>query len=342
MGRLPPPSFNKNDKTRINPTGEDTMARSGDPFETLLLSLELLRRIPRGRKITAKQLHQQLADAGFERDLRSIQRLLESLSQHLDIEKDDRNKPYGYRWMEKAKPLAVPNLTPQESLLLQLAEEQLRNLLPQKVMKSMEGFFTQARRNLGSDSTAKLEREWASKVRVVATTQPLLPPKIATGVLDAVSEALYNNHWLKISYQNADGWRMQKQIMPLGLVQQGVSLYLVCRFEGFDDNRNLALHRIQSAEVSTLSFTRPAFDLKQYDADGHFGFGDGQRVQLSFRITRAAGNHLLETPLSQDQQAEDKGDYLDITATVVDSLMLQWWLNGFGDDVSRVRREKTE
>lgn len=315
------------------------MARSGDPFETLHLSLELLRRIPRGRKITASELHQQLKNAGFERDLRSIQRLLESLSARFDIERDDRSKPYGYRWQDKAKPLAVPNLTPQESLLLQLAEEQLKNLLPQKVMKSMKGFFTQAKRNLGPDSSARLEREWANKVRVVAATQPLLPPTIAAGVLDAVSEALYNNHWLNISYQNAEGRKMQKQIMPLGLVQQGVSLYLVCRFEGYDDNRNLALHRIHSAEVSTLSFTRPAFDLKQYDADGHFGFGDGKRVQLSFRITRTAGNHLLETPLSQDQQAEAKGDYLDITATVVDSAMLQWWLNGFGNAVSHVLRK---
>lgn len=82
--------------------------------------------------------------------------------------------------------LAVPQLTPQESLLLQLAEEHLKHLLPARLMQSMDGFFNQARRNLGDShdqrcDTAALEREWPRKVRVVATSQPLLPPAIAPG-----------------------------------------------------------------------------------------------------------------------------------------------------------------
>ena len=76
----------------------------------------------------------------------------------------------------------MPHLTPQESLLLQLAEEHLKNLLPARLMQSMDGFFAQARRNLGDDSqghNVRLAREWPRKVRVVATSQPLLPPSIA-------------------------------------------------------------------------------------------------------------------------------------------------------------------
>ena len=117
------------------------MAKRSDTLETVLLAIELLRRIPRGRKITASDLHQQLKDAGIERDLRTIQRQLEMLSEHFEIERDDRSKPYGYRWLEQAKALAVPNLTPQESLLLQLAEEHLKHLLPARLMKSLESFF---------------------------------------------------------------------------------------------------------------------------------------------------------------------------------------------------------
>ncbi len=49
-------------------------------LESVLLTVELLRRIPRGRKITASELHAQLKDAGFDRDLRTIQRQLEILS----------------------------------------------------------------------------------------------------------------------------------------------------------------------------------------------------------------------------------------------------------------------
>ena len=129
--------------------------------------------------------------------------------------------------------------------------------------------------------------------------------------------------------------------MPLGLAQQGPRLYLVCRFEGFDNERSLALHRIGKAEVSTLAFERPrGFDLQKYDADGRFGFGEGRRIRLQFCIEHDAGFHLQETPLSKDQQVQDQGDgWLEITATVVDSAMLDWWLRGFGDAVRGVSRQ---
>ncbi len=316
------------------------MAQRPDTLDTALLMLELLRRIPRGRKITTSELHQQLKGAGFERDLRTIQRQLEILSEHFDIERDERSKPYGYRWLERAQGLALPQLTPQESLLLQLAEEHLKNLLPARLMRSMEGFFTQARRNLGDGPNTRLEREWPRKVRVVATSQPLLAPAIASGVLEAVSEALYANHWLDLDYRNAARQRRQARVMPLGLAQQGPRLYLVCRFEGFDNERSLALHRIGKAEVSTLAFERPrGFDLQKYDADGRFGFGEGRRIRLQFCIEHDAGFHLQETPLSKDQQVQDQGDgWLEITATVVDSAMLDWWLRGFGEAVRSVHK----
>ena len=316
------------------------MSRRPDSLDTLLLAIEMLRRIPRGRKITASELRSQLGGAGIHRELRTIQRQLEKLSEHFEIERDDRSKPYGYRWLEQSGGLALTSLTPHESLLLRLAEEHLTNFLPGRLMKSMDGFFAQARRNLGPDSNAKLEREWTSKVRVVATSQPLLPPKIAAGVFEQVSEALFSNRWLKLDYRNASGRRGRVEVMPLGLAQQGPRLYLVCRYQGFNNERSLALHRILSAEVTTLSFERPKdFDFKQYDDDGRFGFGEGERIRLSFDIERDAGQHLLETPLSIDQQAKEReGGDLRITATVVDSAMLECWLRGLGDSISNVRR----
>ena len=261
------------------------MAKRSDTLETVLLAVELMRRIPRGRKVTAGELHQQLKDAGIERELRTIQRQLEMLSEHFEIERDDRSKPYGYRWLEQAKALAMPNLTPQESLLLQLAEEHLKNLLPPRLMKSMDAFFSQARRNLGSESSARLEREWPGKVRVVATSQPLLPPKIVSGVFEAVSEALYANRWLTLDYQNSAGKRRSITVMPLGLAQQGPRLYLVCRFDGFNNERSLALHRIRKADASTLTesprFLRRLFSLR--------GLSHEEVEQVLARGPRAGG-----------------------------------------------------
>ena len=88
------------------------------------------------------------------------------------------------------------------------------------------------------------------------------------------------------------------------------------------------------------TFERPkTFDLKRYDDDGRFGFGEGEKVNLVFRIERSAGLHLMETPLSTDQQVVERKDgQLEITATVIDSLMLEWWLRGFGEAVTDIKK----
>ncbi len=129
--------------------------------------------------------------------------------------------------------------------------------------------------------------------------------------------------------------------MPLGLAQQGPRLYLVCRYRAYDNERSLALHRILSAEMSTIVFDRPKeFDLKKYDDDGRFGFGNGKKVKLTFCSQRSAGFHLLESPLSTDQKViEHQDGNLEIAATVVDSSMLEWWLRGFGERICDVRRQ---
>ena len=316
------------------------MSKRPTNMETLLLALELLKRIPRSRKITAADLHAQLSSGGIQRDLRTIQRQLELLSAHFDIERDDSSKPYGYRWKANAAGLAVPLLSEQESLLLRLAEQQLQHLLPDSLRKAMDGFFVQARANLAPHASAAREREWLSKVRVISTTQPLLPPKIPAGVFEEVSNALYANQWLAVDYKNATGKTSSHEVMPLGLAQQGPRLYLVCRYRGYDNERSLALHRIVSAKASTLTFERPTgFNLEQYDDDGRFGFGHGQLITLTFCITQIAGFHLLESPLSKDQRVTPIEGGYQIKASLVKTAQLDWWLRGFGDQVWGIQRQ---
>ena len=203
----------------------------------------------------------------------------------------------------------------------------------------MNPFFETARQNLVNDTKSKLSKEWLNKVRTVSETQPLLPPKINPEVFEAVSNALYRNHWLEVEYKNAGDFITKSRVMPLGLAQQGPRLYLVCRFEGYDNERSLALHRIIKTKESTLTFERPKdFNLAQYDDEGRFGFGDGKKIKLSFRIKKAYGKHLLETQLSLDQTAKEIGEDYLITATVVDSDRLDWWLRGFGESVNSIRK----
>lgn len=319
------------------------MSKKADTLETVLMAIEMLKRIPRGRKISASELHEQLADKGMIRDIRTIQRLLEVLSEKFDIERDDQSKPYGYRWKELSKGLELPYLTEQESLLLQLAQQHLRPLLPSAMLRSLNTFFEQASRNLSFANNSKLAKQWLSKIRVVSTSQPLLSPTIEPNVMDEVSNALYSNNWLEIDYTNAAGERRQAEVMPLGLAQQGHFLYLVVRFKGYDNERSLALHRFSTAKKIDLTFERPKdFNLEKYDDDGRFGFGDGQYIKLTLKIKKAAGLHIVEAPLAKDQTVKEQDGCYVIQANIVDSEILDRWLRGFGDAVVEVSKQRVD
>lgn len=318
------------------------MPERASNLETLMMSLEMLKRIPRVGKISAPDLMRQLSGAGFDRDLRTIQRQLEVLSERFAIERDDSSKPYGYSWKSQAPGFSLPGLSEQESMLLTLAEQHLRNLLPVGLMKSMEGFFAQARIQLGPHQREQKPRDWLRKVRVVSVTQPLLPPKVRSEVFEVVSNALYADHWLDVEYKNAKANLTTGRVMPLGIAQQGPRLFLVCRFEGYDNERTLAIHRLLKATDTGLSFTRPSdFDLQRFDDEGRFGFGEGNHIQIVFRLPAIAGLHLVESPVSKDQVHRTLPDGMtEFTATAVESEQLRWWLRGFGAQLQMVKPRK--
>ncbi len=312
-----------------------------DGTQTALLMLEILKRIPRNFDVTAEELQEQLAAQGMPRNLRSIQRHLQTLCDEFGIDCNKRSKPYAYRWKDAPQGIALSILSPQESLLLKLAHDHLRSLLPPRLSKAMADFFEQAERNLGPGTEFEQERDWLRKVRIVPTSQPLLPPEVRPEVFEAVADALFQNRYLDIVYRNASGHMVSNKVMPLGIAQQGPRMYLVCRFDGYDDARTLALHRFVSAKASTLPFTYPKdFDLAAYTAEGRFSYGQGEKVRLSFRIDKGAGLHLTETPLSADQKVVEHEDCYAITATVVESLLLEQWLRGFGDEIWSIRRSR--
>ncbi|KOO09045.1 helix-turn-helix transcriptional regulator [Vibrio hepatarius] len=309
--------------------------------DSLAIALEILKRIPRHKKITALELRDQLEAIGIFRDIRTIQRNLEMLSEHFDIDRDTRSKPYGYSFGRSCHVLGVSSLNAHESLLLALAEKHLKFLLPKDVVSSLRTHFNEAKYNLEFDPKNHKDRVWKNKIKLVRESQPLLAPKIDKTVLENISKALYEDRLLKVTYHNANKQTRKATIMPLGLAQQGVRLYLVCRFEGFDNERSLAVHRINDATVSSFRFKRPeGFSLAKYDSDGRFGFGEGEHCRVQFDINKQAGYHLLETPLSEDQVVEELENIYRISATVIDSLLLDRWLKSFGSDVCNIHKKR--
>lgn len=315
------------------------MSKKSSTQKSLVLAFEILKRIPKFHQITARELHQQLQYIGIERDLRTIQRNLEMLCDHFDIIRDERSKPYGYRWNKNSEGIALLRLSAQEALLLSLMEEYLIKLLPMNITASLDSFFQEAKYKLNPMNGSSKEREWLKKVRVVSETQPLLPPKISTEAFNAISEALFHDRLLNLEYSNAKQEQKRALVMPLGLAQQGQRLYLVCRFDGYSNERSIAVHRVRKATVSSFGFNRPKeFRLSQYDADGRFGFGEGKLVKLYFSTNKQIAHYLIETPLSIDQTVEECERYYKISATVIDSIQLDRWLRGFGSDITLLHK----
>ncbi|OBX88735.1 MULTISPECIES: WYL domain-containing protein [Haemophilus] len=88
----------------------------------------------------------------------------------------------------------------------------------------------------------------------------------------------------------------------------------------------MSKYRFLNATATTFTFERSKFNLKHYLAEQHFGFGNGKKIRLTFRIGKPYGFHLTETPLSTDQEITDEGETYLVRATVVESEMLNWWM----------------
>ena len=301
----------------------------------LAMALEVLKRIPKKGLVSTHRLQSHLESVGIRRNIRSIQRLMNELSETLPIHQDKRDQTYGYRWKPEAQiELSIPGLNNLEALLFLLAKEHLESILPPGLLRDMEPFFAEARNKLVGDARSP-ENEWRSKVAISQRTHPLLAPDLEEGVLETISECLFANREVEVRYRNRLGEEKAHQLKPYGLVNSSPVLYLVAAMAHKPDRIGaFALHRMIEAQASTIQFQRPAdFNLDGFVEEGKFAYGDGSKVELSFEIPKGAGLHLTEAPLSDDQKVEELENTYRITATVIDSMRLRNFLYGISGEV---------
>lgn len=300
---------------------------------------ELLRLIPKPPvQRTISELQAELSDIlGEPIDKRWMERSLQMLKEQFPIHVNDKGRPYGWSW-EKHATFDIPGMTLSEAQTLALAEQHLRPLLPATIWESLQGLFTQARKKLTlPPHHAAGRRSWLDKVRSVPAWQPLLPPPVDEKVRDTVYQALHTDQPFRAGYQKP--WQdepVEYTIHPLGLVQRGTLIYLVSVLDDYEDLRLLCLHRIRSAVILDEPLRRPpGFDLDQAIADGLFGMGGSNApIRLVARFYKPVAMHLLDTRLAEDQTIEDIDDYhLELTATVLHTAQLEWWLRSFASEV---------
>ena len=311
--------------------------------ETSIRQIHMLRLIPREpRKISSVELLEKLVAAGFDAvDKRTVQRDLVALSRHFPLVTDEREKPYGWSWAKDAPDFALPALDPQTALTLKLAEGYLSLELPSATLDYLNPYFKAANKLLADHGGALAT--WPDKVRVLPRGQPLLPPRIDPEVQRIVYQALMENRRVEVVYRKpAEVVEQTFEISPLGLVIRNQVVYVVCAIGEKEKAYQLVLHRMQKAVL----LDKPATVIKGFSLDeaikqGEFGLPTGRKVRLEAVFTHLAGRHLLETPLSADQETEILPDgRIRVAATVMETEELMMWLRGFGEGVEIISKEE--
>jgi len=311
-----------------------------DTNSTLLRQWNMLRAIPRPpRFIGTKDLIARLKDAGYQVDMRTVQRDLNRLAEILPLEPNG-NKPQGWRWLANAGQFDIPGLEPEAALAFHMAEAHLQSVMPGSTLAKLRPWFDTARAVL--DEHGNGLAKWPGKIRVLPRGLPRKVPTIRQEVQAIVYQAVLSELKLRITYRRSpepgEATDLPDHVIsPLALVVRDGMVYLVCVYEGYSDLRQLALHRIRSASILEEGFKRPKdFSIDDYIGRGEFGITLNPRpIRLEARFGRNLAIYLKESPISADQIIvnADENTIL-LKATVPDTVELRLWLRSFGDGVT--------
>ncbi|WP_040631012.1 helix-turn-helix transcriptional regulator [Faucicola boevrei] len=312
---------------------------------------QILSQLERKRWLGTQYINEQLQLIGFDVSIRTIQRDLNALAERFPIEKNNAN-PQGWRWQEDAPMQSLPHMNLSQAVAFSMVKDNLTQLLPPAVLDELLPWFDLAKRQL---KESKIANTWLDRVRILSANQPLIPPNVDNDAKEAIYEALFKNKQLSVKYKKRGGDEaVDYRLNPLAIVQRGVVIYLLATRDDADANiRQFALHRFSQAVVSDSDAKGVAdFDLDKYIETGAMGFNfplfnslkteqnQGKPtcdVHLIFEPI--AGNGLLESQLSHDQQTWEDEQGLHVTATLMLTSQLVWWLRGFGKGLRSVSPE---
>lgn len=313
-----------------------------------LLVLESIRRLS-GRSerwVTVSEIVADLRQQGYAVEIHSIRRDMKSLLvtyQQLECNDNSNGEgeaknglAYGYRWVGRDQQMGG-GITLPEALSLVMVERYLSQSLPVLLNRPLQDIFTKAHQTLELHKKSQIT-QWPEKICVIQPAQPLIPPDVRGEILEAVHDALLNEKQLRLSYratQKVDAEPKAYRLHPLGLIQRGPITYLVAMANEYEDVYLYALHRMLAVEVLTEDCRgKNGFDLHQFaQSQGHFG--TASPIHLEAKICDHLALILQESPLSENQvvsEADSLGFKL-LTADVLDTWQLRWWIMGEGDRI---------
>lgn len=311
------------------------MPRTTSAVKEAFIYLAILKLIPAKSAISSIAIKDNLRTKfGIDISYLTLSRYLSNLRERdeFGVVCDTSSKPFSYRLNPNAEWLPQSQLSAQECLLYRLVEENLSHQIPGAFLKNLQPLFSKARETLKDSGARTKEQAWLNKVAVVPNQLRLIPPTIKPRVFNEVSQALFEEKWLEVSYHNRNGEKKEKKLVnPLAIVQQGECIYLVVQFETYSNFRHLAIHRIDDARKTERLAQRPAdFRLKDYLRCQEFNYTGPivSKVRLAFETRNSVlALRLGETKLAPNQTIRKADDVWIVTAPqIIDSVLLDRWL----------------
>lgn len=302
-------------------------------FPRLIDTLAVLQRT---QKLTTTEIRDRLAARGHQVTPRTVQRDLEDLAKVYPLDCDDRSKPYGWSWRPSAPRLSAPGMDWPEAISFYLLTTYLGGVIPGSVNEGIQVYVEEAKRKLTQHFDQLPLRRWPERVRVVQPGPPGLAPAVRRAVHLVLTEAVLLGRRVKLRYRPFDKELAKTYtVAPLGLVQYGAIFYLPVRFDGHEDVRTIALHRVERAELLEDPSGIESFDLSAWIDTGALGFGGTEKIDMVLRFHHGAGARVIETPLAEGQVVTpEPNDRHTVRATVVDTLQLRRWLLSQGRSVT--------
>ena len=172
------------------------------------------------------------------------------------IKKSKKEGGAAYAWSETAF-LTASDINQEELIAMGVLQRYGTDLLSQRVRRVLEPYFNRAKdemvdrgvnAGLREPRAIKTVDAWLSKIAVLPAVLPFQRPEVSAEVEAAIHEALFNQHTVSLRFKGKPltPGNPGKTVSPLGIVQQGVRVYLV----GLDHSANLVktflFHRISS------------------------------------------------------------------------------------------------
>jgi len=312
---------------------------------TTLRHLTMLNHLPvyPGQGITAKSIHRNLVNDGFDVSKRTIERDLRKLEDALKIEsQEDAGQLLWYQLPQQKKVLSAA--APFDALMMVLCHHALKHTLPESLHWKVNENLDKAKAVVSNhQKVCKLEQ----KVHVIIDGYPLIVNEFSdpwgkTVVREAVYQSVIEESQLTITYCYAQfDAPLSMSLNPLGIIVRGQTHYLVATHTNNPEEPHLfLLHRIKSAKVGFMNTVLPmSFNLASYFAKNPSGYLlKDESMAVELKVKGYAMDVLKRHALGKDQTINVIDKYWsEVTFRTHPTYDLIAWILRYGADVECIQ-----